>query len=101
MKHRGLSDSSYWSKFVTNSGSVNDFNILFRKFHQACSWPDAERIEDICEERLATAVNASLDRIHYHGLDIEMANLTVKNNIKVMNVHISNGLDITRSNNGA
>lgn len=86
MKHRGLSDSSYWARFVANSGSTNDFNILFRKFHQACSWPDEAGIEDICEERLAAAVNASVERIHYHGLDIEMANLTVKNQIKVMNV---------------
>jgi len=86
MKHRGLSESSYWNKFVTNSGSQNDFNILFRKFHQACSWPDEDGIEDICEERLAAAVNSSVERIHFHGLDIEMANLTVKNQIRVLDV---------------
>ena len=39
---------------------------------------DAEGIDVNCEARLAQAVNESLDRIHFHGLDIEMANLTVE-----------------------
>ena len=25
--------SSYWHSFMVNSGSINDFNVLFREFH--------------------------------------------------------------------
>ena len=93
--------TSFWPKFVTNSDSVTEFNILFRKFHQACAMHDREGIDVNCEPRLAQAVNESLDRIHFHGLDIEMANLTVEQpSIKVMKVEISHGLNVDRDTNG-
>jgi hypothetical protein len=40
-------------------------------------------------------------RIHFHGLDIEMANLTVKQpKIKVLKVELTNGLSLERAANG-
>jgi len=56
-KHRTLSDSSYWARFVENSGSKVDFNNLFRQFHQYCAMPDPIGIKKICEGKLAQAVN--------------------------------------------
>jgi hypothetical protein len=38
----GLSDSAYWARYVENSGSINDFNKLFRNFHQCCALPDVD-----------------------------------------------------------
>ena len=76
-QHR-MSASSYWSQFVTNSRAEVDFNNLFREFHQYCSVPDDVGINKICEGKLAQAVNQSVTRIHFHGLDVEMANLTVE-----------------------
>lgn len=40
--------------------------------------PDPVGISKVCEGRLAQAVNQSVQRIHFHGLDVEMANLTVE-----------------------
>ena len=68
----------FWATFVNNSGAIGEFNNLFREFHQMCAQHDARGVEKVCEGRLAQAVNESLDRIHFHGLDIEMANLTVE-----------------------
>ena len=100
--YRPLADSSYWARFVENSRAVVDFNNLFREFHQFCSLPDAEGIEKICEGKLAAAVNQSVERIHFHGLDIEMANLTVNQpSIKVLKVEIQHGLQVERSANGS
>ena len=61
---------------------------------------DGEGIDLNCEGRLAHAVNESLDRIHFHGLDIEMANLTVIPSIKVLKVEIAHGLNVQRDSNG-
>ena len=99
-RHRPMADNSFWSKFVVNSRAIDEFNILFRKFHQACAMHDGEGIDINCEGRLAQAVNESLDRIHFHGLDIEMANLTVEPSIKVLKVEIAHGLNVERDSNG-
>ena len=32
-RHRPMADNSFWSKFVVNSRAIDEFNILFRKFH--------------------------------------------------------------------
>lgn len=62
---------------------------------------DRKGIDVNCEGRLAQAVNESLDRIHFHGLDIEMANLTVNQpNIQVLKVEIAHGLQVDRASNG-
>jgi len=46
-------------------------------------------------------VNQSVQRIHFHGLDIEMANLTVHQPvIKVLKTEIAHGLNVDRSANG-
>jgi len=97
-KHLSLANSSYWNYFVTHSRAEVDFNDLFRKFHQYCSVPDDIGIRHICEGKLAEAVNQSVSRIHFHGLDVEMANLTVTQpNMKVLKVEIHQGLKVERS----
>lgn len=85
---------------MLNSRAIIDFNTLFRKFHQACAIPDHEGIAHICEPRLANYVSESINRIHFHGLDVEMANLTVEQpSIRVMKVEINQNLNLDRSLN--
>jgi len=51
---------------------------------------------------LADTVNQSVQRIHFHGLDVEMANLTVEQpSIKVLKVEIHHGLKVERIQNGS
>ena len=73
-----LPSSSYWNKWMVNSRAIVDLNNLFREFHQACAIPDHEGIEKVCEPRLASYVSDCVKRIHFHGLDVEMANLTIE-----------------------
>jgi len=97
-QHRALPSGSYWARFVLNSRAEVDFNNLFREFHQFCSMPDPAGISKVCEGRLAQAVNQSVQRIHFHGLDVEMANLTVEQpSIKVLKVEINHGLNVERN----
>lgn len=43
-----------------------------------------------------------MTRIHFHGLDVEMANLTVEQpSIKVLKVEIHHGLSLERKQNGS
>lgn len=99
-KHRVI-NSGYWSLFVKNSGAENDFNNLFRMFHQYCALPNPDGIAHICEGKLAQAVNQSVQRIHFHGLDVEMANLTVHQpSIKVLKTEVNHGLQVERASNG-
>ena len=93
--------NKYWQMFMNHSRAVVDFNNLFRDFHQACAIPDKKGLERICEPRLASYVNESLQRIHYHGLDVEMANLTVEQpHIKVLKAEVHQGLSVDSSQNG-
>lgn len=90
-----------WNTWIRRSGSDVDFNNLFREFHQFCAMPEPKGINRVCEPRLAEAVNKSIERIHFHGLDVEMANLTVHQpNIKVIKAEIKHGLDVDRDSNG-
>ncbi len=98
---RNRGGSAYWNMFVKNSRAEVDFNILFRQFHQYCSVPDEVGIRKICEPKLAEAVNQAVQRIHFHGLDVEMANLTVESKIKVLKVEVHHGLNVDRSKNTA
>lgn len=63
---------------MVNSRAIVDFNRLFREFNQACAIPDYDNLKIVCESRLANVVSESLKRIHFHGLDVEMANLTIE-----------------------
>ncbi len=66
-----------------------------------CALHDQRGINKVCEGRLATAVNESLERIHFHGLDVEMANLTVEQpSIQVLKVEITHGVSVERNDNG-
>ena len=90
----------YWDKFITNSRAVVDFNNLFREFHQACAIPDHKGLQRICEPRLADYVSESLKRIHFHGLDVEMANLAIQqDSIKVLRASLHQNLDVDRYKN--
>jgi hypothetical protein len=95
-----MPDSAYWNKFMVNSRTIIDFNTLFRKFHQACAIHDQLGLDDICEPKLASYVGDSLDRIHFHGLGVEMANLTIEQpSIKILKAEVSQGLNLDRSKN--
>jgi hypothetical protein len=95
-----FSESSYWNKWLVNTRTINDLNVLFREFHQYCAIPDYQGLSLICEPRLASYVSESLKRIHFHGLDVEMANLTVEQpSIKVLKAEVHDGLKVDRSQN--
>jgi hypothetical protein len=87
---RPMSTTGYWHQWMQRSRSEVDFNTLFRKFHQACAIPDHEGLKLICEPRLASYVSESLKRIHFHGLDVEMANLTIEQpSIRILKAEIN------------
>ena len=99
-EHKALADSSYWHKWMVNSRAIVDFNNLFRDYHQSCAIPDYQGLERICEPRLASYVSDCLKRIHFHGLDVEMANLTVEQpSIQILKAEVKQGLDVNRDNN--
>ena len=92
--------SNYWHKFVFNNNAKLEFNDLFREFHQYCAIPDFEGLDKICEGRLADYVKKSIQRINFHGLSIEMANLTVHQpSMKVLKAEITHGLSRDRASN--
>ena len=76
--YRPMSTSAFWHKFMVNSRAIVDFNNLLRDFHQSCAIPDQDGLNRICEPKLAYVTGESIKRIHFHGLDIELANLTVE-----------------------
>ena len=85
---------------MVNSRAVVDFNRLFREFHQACAIPDYENLKITCEGRLANVVSESLKRIHFHGLDVEMANLTIEQpSIRILKVEVNQNLSVQRDQN--
>jgi hypothetical protein len=58
-------------------------------------------LDAICEGKLADYVKESVRRIHFHGLDIEMANLTVEQpKMKLLKVEVYHGLNVDRNTNG-
>ncbi len=94
-----IADGSFWHKFVINNASY-EINKLFREFHQACALPDYMWLDQICEGKLSNYVKESVRRIHFHGLDIEMANLTVDQpKIKLLKVEVSHGISVERGSN--
>ena len=96
---RPLAQGSFWHKFVFNNATF-EINKLFREFHQACARPDYEMIDKVCEAKLAQYLKESVRRIHFHGLDIELANLTVDQpKIKLLKVEVSHGISVNRALN--
>lgn len=68
--------------------------------HQYCALPDEKGLRLKCEKKLADYLVDSLNRIHFHGLDVEMANLTlIQPRIDVLKVEIHKGVEIDRSLN--
>ena len=62
--------------------------------------PNYLNMDKICEGNMAHYLKESVKRIHFHGLDIEMANLTVEQpRMKILKVEIHHGVDVERSNN--
>jgi hypothetical protein len=57
-------------------------------------------LEEVCEGRLASYVKESVQRIHFHGLDVEMANLTIEQpKISILKVEVHHGLKVDRDSN--
>jgi len=57
-------------------------------------------LDYILEGKLAAYVKESIKRIHFHGLDIEMANLTVEQpKMKLLKVEVHHGISLDRSKN--
>ena len=57
-------------------------------------------VQKVCEPRLANHVMESIKRIRFHGLYLEMANLTIEQpSIRVMKAEVNQGLNVDRSRN--
>lgn len=57
-------------------------------------------MDKICEGKLAQYLKESVRRIQFHGLDIELANLTVEQpRMKLLKVEVHNGVNLERSEN--
>jgi len=57
-------------------------------------------LDYILEGKLSAYVKESIKRIHFHGLDIEMANLTVEQpKMKLLKVEVHHGISVDRSKN--
>ena len=96
---RPLSQTSLWSRLIYTN-AVPEFNSLYLQFHQACAIPNYEQLTKILEGRLNEYVSESVKRIHFHGLDIEMANLTVEQpKLKLLKVELSHGVNVERGLN--
>lgn len=96
---RPLSSSSLWSRLIYTN-AIPEFNSLYLQFHQACALPNYEQLTKILEGRLNEYVSESVKRIHFHGLDIEMANLTVEQpKLKLLKVELSHGVNVERALN--
>ncbi len=54
----------------------------------------------MCEEGLNAKLSTALRRIHFHGLDVEMENLTVDSNPQLLDIALHKNLHIERSRNG-
>jgi len=80
------SPAMYWEHWVKNSGAMVDFDWLYREFHQSCALPNEALLHKCCETKMASVVSASVERIRFHGLSIEMANLTINQKITVLDV---------------
>jgi hypothetical protein len=97
-----LDNKNFWHRWIFNREVERDFNELFRVFHQACSIPEESGIDRVCEPRLASYMKKSINNIHFHGMDIEMANLRVHQpQIDILNVELHYGLSVDRSENRA
>ena len=93
--------SGFWHTFINNRELMIDFNQRFREFTQAVAIPDIEWLEHICEPRLAEYLSVSIESIEGSGMDIEMANLTIKQpRIDLLNVELTHGLPLNRDERG-
>jgi hypothetical protein len=98
-EYRGLPSNSFWHQWVFNNATF-EFNKLFREFHQNCALPDYINLDYILEAKLAAYVKESIKRIQFHGLDIEMANLTVEQpRMKLLKVELHHGISRDRARN--
>ena len=88
-------DSGFWHTFINNREMMIDFNQRFREFHQACAIPDYEWMNTFVESRLQSYLENSIGQISYHGLDLQMANLTVDQpKIDILDVELTHGLPL-------
>lgn len=73
-------NSFFWKYWFKNTPSKYELNVLYRELHQWCAIPDYVGIQSMCEAQLAAKLSESLKRIHFHGLDVELEELTVDSN---------------------
>lgn len=92
-----LADSNFWVKFMKNQGFLDDFNQMYREFHQYCAIPDYRGLEYLLEPNLFESVTRSIEEIRMNGLALEMANLVVNQpRIDILKVEIHENLKVDR-----
>lgn len=97
---RVLKPNNFWHRWVFNRECNRDFDELFRVFHQSCAIPEESGIDRVCEPRLAAYMKKAIQNVHFHGMDIEMANLTNHSpKIDILNVDVSYGISVDRDSN--
>jgi len=99
---KGKNVSNFALTFLRNRGCINDFNVLYREFHQWCSVPDFEGIEHACEKNFAKHMKSVIRDIHLAGLALDMERLTVvQPKMEILDFQIFKGIHVDRSQNGS
>lgn len=94
--------SGFWNTFIKNRELLDDFNQLYREFHQACAIPDYVMLKKTCEPSFYKYMENSLHQIHFHGLDVEMANLTINQpKINIVDVSLTHGITLDKTQRGS
>ncbi len=93
--------NAYMRTFLQNRGCIDDFNILYREFHQWCAIPDFEGLDDLCEKGLATRLKEAVKGIHVSGLALDMERLIVTQpEMQIISFEVFRGLHVDRALNG-
>jgi len=88
-------------KFLVNRESIEDFNILYREFHQWVALPDYEGLDHLCDKRLAKHLKKVIKNIHIAGLALDLERLTVRQpKMEILDFKIYKGLYVDRDKNG-
>lgn len=93
---------SFAKIFLTNRECIEDFNTLYREFHQWVAIPDYEGLDHLCEKRLAAHLKKVVRDIHIAGLALDLERLTVRQpKMEILSFHIYKGLCVDRDRNGS
>lgn len=83
---------------MKNRELLQDFDEVYRNFHQAVAIPDYPWLQKILEPWFYGFMSNSINNIQKHGMDFEMANLRVRSDKhEILKVELTHGLPLNRN----